>query len=169
LFGQMPCGRVSSPRSNASCSTAAGSRPNSRPAWRCSISSRDSTTLTAATRRSTIHRRSTTKGVIQQRLVSAGQHRLPKRGRSDCRRGFVHPGDRRERYGEKRSNREVRYPGKRQELVGGYGLTDLSSPSTHSIYPRRSTQSVAQRFGFVKCRRVVEIPCNFFSPCLRAV
>jgi transposase InsO family protein len=31
-------------------------------------------------RRSTIHRRSTTKGVIQQRLVSAGQHRLPKRG-----------------------------------------------------------------------------------------
>jgi hypothetical protein len=52
-----------------------------------------------------------TKGVIQQRLVSAGQHRLTKRGRSNCRRGFVHPADRRERYGEKRSNREVRYPG----------------------------------------------------------
>ena len=31
-------------------------------------------------------------------------------GRSNCRLGFVHQGDRRERYGEKRSNREVRYP-----------------------------------------------------------
>jgi len=48
-------------------------------------------------------------------------------------------------------------------------LTDLFSPSTHSIHPRRSTQSVAQRFGFVKCRRVVKIPCNFFSPCLRGI
>jgi putative transposase len=80
-----PCARASSPPSNASCSTAKVSKPRSRPAWRCSTSSRVCTTRIAAIPRSTISRRSTTKGVIQPRLISAAQHRLRNRGRSSTR------------------------------------------------------------------------------------
>jgi putative transposase len=78
----MPCARVSSPHSNANWSTGAVLRPRSRRAWPCSISSRPGTILTAAIRPSTISRRSTTKGAIQHRLISAAQHCQLKRVRS---------------------------------------------------------------------------------------
>jgi integrase-like protein/helix-turn-helix protein len=77
-----PCAKVSSPRSNASCSIAKVSKPKSRPAWRSSISLKGGTTPIAATPRSTIGRLSTTREVTQQRLVTAAQHRLPNRGSS---------------------------------------------------------------------------------------
>src|SRR5271169_2010630 len=63
----MPCARAFSPRSNASCSTAAVSTLRSRRAWRCSSSSRAGTTPIAVTPPSTICRQSTTKGVTTQR------------------------------------------------------------------------------------------------------
>src|ERR1019366_8761686 len=77
-----PCARAFSPRSNASCSTGAVSKPRPRPAWRSSISSKAGTTPIVATRPSTIYRRSTTKGVTLRKLLPQAQHRPPKRGSS---------------------------------------------------------------------------------------
>src|SRR5208282_4149685 len=62
IASTMPCARAFSPRSNASCSTAAVSTLKPRRAWRCSSSSRAGTTPIAATPLSTICRQSTTKG-----------------------------------------------------------------------------------------------------------
>ena len=75
-----------SPRSNASCSTGAVSRPRPGPALRSSILLNGGTTPVAAIRRSTIYRPSTTRGVISIRPFTAAQP-LPKRSSSKPPRG----------------------------------------------------------------------------------
>ena len=61
------CARVSSPRSNVNCSTAAASKLRSKRAWQSSTLSKAGTIPIAATRRSTIIHRSTTKGFSKQK------------------------------------------------------------------------------------------------------
>ena len=73
----MPCARASSPRSNANCLIAAGSRRRSRQEARCSPSSRVSTIRDAGTHRSDTSHRSTTNAGITQRPSIAAHTSLP--------------------------------------------------------------------------------------------